>query len=251
MISVRDLLLVLYIVLTFVGSYSPKAKGLCDISAPATYPGEWKSWTEQGDRRELCRSYLLDGSADILMQSLPFVLQHFVLISQYEVQPGVFGVSPGGSFEEDDERATCRLAAEAGVHLEGTRPRILSKRRYVELLDLPLDKYSVSDVFSAEAGVLNTAAGCDDARMFLRMMVLWSAYMHKLGAQTYVYYVLCELEAMARAWSKGDYEEQFKRRNLVLSTSAMAREPFQQYHKRVFSDPYLEKVRSSDLQRGT
>jgi hypothetical protein len=182
-----------------------------------------------------------------LMQSLPFVQKHFVSILRYEVEPGVFGVSPGDSFEEDRERETLRIAAEAKVHLEGTRPRILLKRRYVELLDVPLDEQSVSDLMSAEAGVLNTAAGCDDVKMFLRLIVLWSAYMHKLGAQTYVYYVLCELEAMARAWSDGDYEEQFKRRNFVLSTSALARRPFHKIYKDVFSDPYLEKVIHSDL----
>jgi hypothetical protein len=246
-ISVRDTSPVLYIVLTFVGFYSPKAKGSCDISGFATHPGEWKSWTEQGDGCKLRRSYLLDGSADILMQSLPFVLEHFASILRYEVEPGVFDVSSGGSFEEDRERETFRIAAEAKVQLEDTRPRILSKRRYVELLGLPLDEQSVSDLMSAEAGLLNTAAGCDDVKMFLRLIVLWSAYMHKLGAQTYVYYVLCELEAMARAWSEGDYEEQFRRKNFVLSTSAMARDPFREYYKTVFSDPYLEKVRHFDL----
>jgi hypothetical protein len=247
MISVRDMTLACYIALTSVGSYSPNTELSCGSTALATHPGEWKNWPEQGDRRRLCRSYLLDGSADILAQSLPFVLQHYVSILRYEAEPGVYDKDPDNDFEEDEEKATCRLAAEAEVHLEGTRPRILSKRRYVELLDLPLDKHSVSDLMSAEAGVLNTAAGCDDPKKFVRLIVLWSAYMNKLGAQTYVYYVLCELEDMARAWSEGNYEEQFKRRNLVLSTSAKAREPFQQYYKSVFSDPYLEKVSYSGV----
>lgn len=246
MISVRDTIPAPHTVLTYVGSYSPKSKGPCAITGQY-WPDEWKNWPEQGDRRRLCRSYLLDGSPDILAQSLPFVLQHYVSILRYEVEPGVYGTDPHNFSEEDGEQATCRLAAEAEVHLESTRPRILSKRRYVELLDLPLDKHSVSDLMSAEAGVLNTAAGCDDPRMFFRLIVLWSAYMHKLGAQTYVYYALCELEEMATAWNNDNYEEQFKRRNLVLSTSAKAREPFQQYYKSVFSDPYLEKVSHSEV----
>lgn len=231
------------------GFYSPDSRGSCDPNGPVVAHGEWMTWPEQSDRRKLCRSYLLDGSADILTQSMPYLLDNFGSILRYEAEPGVYGTDSGSDFEEDDEKAACLLAAAAEVHLESTRPRVLSHRRYVEVLALPLDVDSVSDLLNAEATTLNSAAGAEDVKLFLRLMLLWSGYIGKLGARTYVYYALCELEAMAKAWSHGDTEEQFKRKNLVLSTSALAREPFQQYHKGVFSDPYLEKVNNVDPAR--
>lgn len=160
----------------------------------------------------------------------------------YEVEPGEFGTDPACAFEENQEAGVCSLAMKAEVHLEDVRPRVLPSARYVELLDTPFNRNSVSDILAAEGSLLSAASRCEETRSFLRLMMLWSAYAHKIGSATFVYYTLCFLDEMADSWRKGDDDEVFNFRKKALATTVLARHPFRGVCKSVFSDDYLINV---------
>jgi hypothetical protein len=222
--------------------YQPHLSAWCETAGNPTYPGEWKNWPEAADGRKYSKDDLLDGSADLLAQSLPFVLRHFVSILRYELKPGVYGADLASTYEALAKQVTIELATDARVHLESPRPRYLSPRRYVEVMDAPLEKDVISDLFAAEGAALRAATGCDDNRTFFRLMTLWSAYMHKLGSSTHVYHVLRYLDSMAVASSVGRRHDVLKQKQRVLCTAALARFPFRIVNKGVVDQEFFDSV---------
>lgn len=185
---------------------------------------------------------MLDGSADVLAQSLSFVRNEFFAVLRHEIEPGLYDGGYAAATEALVQDVVFDLAVEARVHTESESVRYLSPRRYVEVISAPLDTMFISDLFAAEGAALKAAASSEDDRTFLRLMTLWSAYMHKLGSSTLVYHTLRYLDDMALAASAGLRDEVIRHQQRVLCTASSARYRYRDVNNGVTDQEFYDSV---------
>ena len=229
--------------LTTVGLYQPHTSGWCDSGGDSSHPGEWKWWPKANDAQSHSKDDLLEGSADVLAQSLPYVRHEFITVLEHEIKPGVYDGGYASTTESLVQDVVFDLAVEARVHTESEFARYLSPRRYVEVIASPLDTTFISDLFAAEGAALKAAASSEDDRTFFRLMTLWSAYMHKLGSSTLVYHTLRYLDAMALAASAGLRDEVTRHQQRVLCTASRARYEYRDVNNGVTDQEFYDSVR--------
>lgn len=223
--------------------YQPHTSGWCASGGDSVHQGEWKWWPKAKHAQSYSKDDLLNGSADVLAQSLPHVRHEFISVLRYEVEPGVYDGGFASTLESLVRSVVFDLAVEARVHTQSEFPRYLSLRRYVEVISSPLDVLSISDLFAAEGAVLRAAVSAEDERTFFRLITLWSAYMHKLGSSTFVYHTLRHLDAMALAASAGLRDEVSKHQQSVLCTASRARNDYRDVNKGVTDQEFYDSVR--------
>lgn len=226
-----------------VGLYQPHTSEWCGSGGDSGHQGEWRWWPKANDAPSYSKDDLLNGSADVLAQSLPYVRHEFISVLRYEIEPGVYDGGFASTLESLVQDVVFDLAVEARVHTQSKFSRYLSPRRYVEVISAPLDALFISDLFAAEGAALRAAASAEDDRTFFRLITLWSAYMHKLGSSTLVYHTLRHLDAMALAASAGLRDEVSKHQQSVLCTASRARHDYRDVNNGVTDQEIYDSVR--------
>jgi hypothetical protein len=204
---------------------------------------DWQNWPKETIGQTYSKENLLNGSADVLVQSLPYVQHEFVSILRYETEPGVYDGELAATLEELVQEVVLNLATESRVYLVDLGAMYLPLRRHIEVIVAPLDKSSILDLFAAEGAVLRAAASSGDDRTFFRLITLWSAYMHKLGSSTLVYHTLRYLDLMAFAASAGRRHVVAEYQQRVLCTASRARYAYRNVNKGVTDQKFYDSVR--------
>lgn len=125
------------------------------------------------------------------------------------------------------------LAKASGVK-QGDHPFYMDKwvepRRFALLIRESLTGHHMKDLFVAERRILQTAAECNETRLFMRCMTVWLMVMYAMGLTRYSIPVVEEMVKMGeRGAVRYNFEEYCALRKAVLRQASLCRELAQPY----------------------